>query len=100
MTLLTNTFNIVVNFNSLFSVKCDVQQIYQAFRAYQQAGKTCYIVFKKLYQKACYILFLQIVFHPEQELKDNPTIYSHNNDSKLEEFLLAIHIFDSEERRV
>jgi hypothetical protein len=76
--------------------------MYQACRDYQQAGKNCYIVFSKLYQRACYILFLQILFHSEQEIKDNPIIYSHNNDSKLEEFLPAIHIFDSyvEKRRV
>jgi len=49
-----------------------------------------------------FILFLQLLFHPEQEIKDNPTIYSHNNESKFEEFLPAINIFDSysEESRV
>jgi hypothetical protein len=47
------------------------------------------------------ILFLQILFHPEQEIKDNPTIYSHKNESKFEQFLPAIDSFDSygEERK-
>jgi hypothetical protein len=35
-------------------------------------------------------------------MEDIPTIYSHKNDSKFEEFLPVIHICDSygEERRV
>jgi len=49
-----------------------------------------------------FILFLQLVFHPKQEIEDKPTIYSHINDNKFEEFLPVIHICDSygEERRV
>jgi len=49
-----------------------------------------------------FILFLQLLSHQEQEMEDIPTIYSHNNDSKFEEFLPVIHICDSygEERRV
>jgi len=69
MTLLTNTFNHVINFNSLFSVKCDVQQICQACRDYQQVEKNCYFVFNKLYQRACYFLFYFSNFYSTQNKK-------------------------------
>jgi len=69
MTLLTNTSNLVINFNSFFSVKCDVQQIYQTRRDYQQVERNCYIVFNKLYQRVCYILFYSSKFYSTQNKK-------------------------------
>lgn len=40
-------------------------------------------------------LFQQLGLHPKQEIKDIFTSYPHNNHINLEEFLPAIHIFDS-----
>jgi len=69
MTLVTNTFNLVINFSSFFRVTCEVQQIYQACRDHQQVEKNCCIVFNKLCKRACYILFFSSNLYSTQNKK-------------------------------